>query len=603
MTNLLLFKPIKHFIDLLQIFQGVHRIPKDSLQSRYYFNHILAVVGGIVMQRITRAAGYPCTLHGKVFDRVPMRSGPCNVTRRIGFIPRRSLANYHTYIVSYPRRRSYGFTRTCALASERDCSGLGVIFRVKKSVEYGEHVRLVGSCTYLGEWNVGKSKGDMVWSEGDVWEVLVPLAECQKEFAWKCVVLNAQGDALWEEGDNHVLNISSNGGIVDGSTVTIEWGESVPKVSVGSALHEVGDEDESKAEGSMPVAPDVFEKPMSEKWSGDDIVFMQSNEHRRDRAGVWNTDGLEGAALAYVKGDRDAGSWLGKLELAKTIIVDKKVNMRPSLDTLAHSFVYLTWVSNGSIPCVDSGGHQRPNRHATLSQLIFRSLEWVVGERQGTADALFARRMHTRIPSFTDEFMQSTPLTRIRDIAHRNDIPQDLKREIKHTIQNKLHRNAGPEDLAATEALLERIMSKREDYSGDFISELQLFLKELRDFFNAGSLEDALRGLEPSLDDDANRLIENFILAKRKVDSMSAWDDNTVMDCMHAVTTVRALLSSGLSAGLRNDAPDRALVMRQKWRLSEIRAEDYVFMLLSRFINNLEDKVGFLSFFCVRNEY
>jgi hypothetical protein len=30
-----------------------------------------------------------------------------------------------------------------------------------------------------------------------------------------------------------------------------------------------------------------------------------------------------------------------------------------------------------------------------------------------------------------------------RDIAHRNDIPQDLKNEIKHTLQNKLHRSAG----------------------------------------------------------------------------------------------------------------------------------------------------------------
>jgi hypothetical protein len=29
------------------------------------------------------------------------------------------------------------------------------------------------------------------------------------------------------------------------------------------------------------------------------------------------------------------------------------------------------------------------------------------------------------------------------DIAHRNDIPKDLKDEIKHTLQNKLHRNAG----------------------------------------------------------------------------------------------------------------------------------------------------------------
>ncbi len=30
-----------------------------------------------------------------------------------------------------------------------------------------------------------------------------------------------------------------------------------------------------------------------------------------------------------------------------------------------------------------------------------------------------------------------------RDIAHRNDIPQDLKQEIKHTLQNKIHRSAG----------------------------------------------------------------------------------------------------------------------------------------------------------------
>eukprot|EP00889_Picochlorum_renovo_P003611 jgi/Picre1/30641/NNA_006002.t1 len=439
--------------------------------------------------------------------------------------------------------KAYRFPIVGALASERDGSGLGVIFRVKKSVKYGEHVRLVGSSRYLGTWNVGRVKVTWCGVKGMFGR-------------FQCLLKSVRR--------------SLNGNVF-------------PSQEVRQA---------EETESSIPAAPDMFEKPMSEKWSGDDIVFMQSNEHRRDRAGVWNTEGLEGAALAYVNGDRDAGSWLGKLELAKTIIVDKKVNMRPSIDTLAYSFVYLTWVSNGSIPCVDSGGHRRPNHHAKLSQLIFRSLEWVIGERQGTADALFARRMHTRIPSFTDEFMQSTPLTRIRDIAHRNDIPQDLKREIKHTIQNKLHRNAGPEDLAATEALLGRIMSKRDEYSADFISELQLFLKELRDFFNAGSLEDALLGLGPSLDEDANRLIGNFISAKKKVDSMSVWDDNTVMDCMHAVTTVRAVLSSGLSAGLRNDAPDRALVMRQKWRLSEIRAEDYIFMLLSRFINNLEDKGG-----------
>lgn len=38
-----------------------------------------------------------------------------------------------------------------------------------------------------------------------------------------------------------------------------------------------------------------------------------------------------------------------------------------------------------------------------------------------------------------------------------NDIPKDLKAEIKHTLQNKLHRNAGPEDLHTTEAMLARV--------------------------------------------------------------------------------------------------------------------------------------------------
>jgi phosphoglucan,water dikinase len=59
------------------------------------------------------------------------------------------------------------------------------------------------------------------------------------------------------------------------------------------------------------------------------------------------------------------------------------------------------------------------------------------------ASVMAARRMHARLPSISGEFRQSVPLTRIRDIAHRNDIPQDVKQEIKHTLQNKLHRSAG----------------------------------------------------------------------------------------------------------------------------------------------------------------
>ena len=46
-----------------------------------------------------------------------------------------------------------------------------------------------------------------------------------------------------------------------------------------------------------------------------------------------------------------------------------------------------------------------------------------------------------------------------------------------------------------------------------------------------------------------------------------------MVEVLHAVTSVRAVLVNGLSSGLRNDAPDRAIAMRQKcvgvvWRSS-----------------------------------
>jgi hypothetical protein len=46
---------------------------------------------------------------------------------------------------------------------------------------------------------------------------------------------------------------------------------------------------------------------------------------------------------------------------------------------------------------------------------------------------------------------------------------QDLKQEIKHTLQNKLHRNAGPEDLVAAEAMLQRILGEHTGLYGSLV--------------------------------------------------------------------------------------------------------------------------------------
>lgn len=61
-----------------------------------------------------------------------------------------------------------------------------------------------------------------------------------------------------------------------------------------------------------------------------------------------------------------------------------------------------------------------------------------------------------------------------------------FQQEIKHTIQNKLHRCAGPEDLIATAAMLERITKKPGEYNEAFVEQFKIFHHELKDFFNAG---------------------------------------------------------------------------------------------------------------------
>lgn len=64
-----------------------------------------------------------------------------------------------------------------------------------------------------------------------------------------------------------------------------------------------------------------------------------------------------------------------------------------------------------------------------------------------------------------------------------------FQQEIKHTIQNKLHRNAGPEDLVATEAMLARITKNPGEYSEAFVEQFKIFHHELKDFFNAGRFD------------------------------------------------------------------------------------------------------------------
>lgn len=467
--------------------------------------------------------------------------------------------------------------------------------RLDHQVRFGEHVAVIGSVDELGKW---KDPVKMEWSpEG--WVRVVELSGGEK-VEFKFLVSGGGKDrVVWESGGNRVLNLPGHGGF----ELVCHWNKTAEGGDLsGTAILE-DEEAESvgvEVEEGDPVAVEAGTTSFVEQWQGREISFMRSNEHgSRESGRRWDTEGLDGVALKVVEGDQSARNWWRKLEFIRELLVEN-LDQDNRLEALIYSAVYLKWINTGQIPCFEDGGHHRPSRHAEISRLIFRELERIYyGKFASPQELLVIRKIHPCLPSFKSEFTASVPLTRIRDIAHRNDIPHDLKQEIKHTIQNKLHRCAGPEDLIATEAMLSRITKTPGEYNEAFVDQFKIFYRELKDFFNAGSLTEQLESIRESLDEQNVNALAQFLESKKSLEKLqdpnSFAEDSAVellMKTLQSLTSLRALIVKGLESGIRNDAPDASVAMRQKWRLCEIGLEDYSFVLLSRFLNALDSLGG-----------
>ncbi|KAJ4954682.1 hypothetical protein NE237_011465 [Protea cynaroides] len=461
--------------------------------------------------------------------------------------------------------------------------------RLDHQVQFGEHLAMLGSAKEFGSW---KKKVKMNWTENG-WVCEVELKGDQSvEFKFMIVGKNKES-LVWESGDNRVFKLPREGAFemlchwnMTGEIVNLLPWDAVDGVEEGG-----GTSNNGSAIVDSASASEGERSPFVEQWQGKAVSFMRSNEHRdREAERTWDTEGLEGLALKFVEGDRSARNWWQKLEVVRELLVDNG----DRLGALIYAAIYLKWINTGQIPCFEGGGHHRPNKHAEISRLIFRELERIsYSEDASPQEVLVIRKIHPCLPSFKSEFTASVPLTRIRDIAHRNDIPHDLKQEIKHTIQNKLHRNAGPEDLIATEVMLARITRNPGEYNDAFVEQFKIFYYELKDFFNAGSLAEQLESIMVSMDGQSLSALTSFLECKKSLDNLSKDAGiDLLMKTLQSLATLRAVLSKGLESGLRNDAPDNAIAMRQKWRLCEIGLEDYSFILLSRFFNALEAMGG-----------
>jgi phosphoglucan, water dikinase len=260
-------------------------------------------------------------------------------------------------------------------------------------------------------------------------------------------------------------------------------------------------------------------------------------------------------------------SWREKLEWVYRRLAHPASPL--TLEQLVDVSIYLRFLSSGQIPCVEDGRHFRPAHHARLSQQIQERLA-----RLSAPDlAVVVRRIYPWLPSSSANFQRPEPLTRIRDIAHRNDIPSELKHEIKHTLQNKLHRCAGPEDLGTSAAILERITRPGASYSPEFVQQFILFHEELKEFFNARSLESLLESVRSHIGAPDAELVTVFLEHKRGGTFASE------LATLAALTTLRSALLGRLAQG--------RVAWCQELVLAEIALEDYAFVLLSRMQNDL----------------
>ncbi len=274
-----------------------------------------------------------------------------------------------------------------------------------------------------------------------------------------------------------------------------------------------------------------------------------------------------------VAADRQFHSWRKKLGWIHELLTDKTFDI--DNEKLAFLAIYLRFVGTGEVSTGEDGGHYRPSHHARMSRHIHEQLSRITSAE----NAFIIRKIYPWLPSFGSTFMRAEPLTLIRDIAHRDDIPNELKQEIKPALQNKLHRSAGPEDLLTSARLLERIIASEASYSPSFIKEFKRFHEELREFFNTRSLEEQLGAIGHKVDEKEKVLIRTFLEEKKRAET-----PEQLIAVFELLTELRSRFGERILEKSDSEV--------QELQIADIRLEDFSFVLMSRFVNSLTSMNG-----------
>jgi phosphoglucan,water dikinase len=328
----------------------------------------------------------------------------------------------------------------------------------------------------------------------------------------------------------------------------------------GRARHLPGRRPGAKMSSQLPAAKSAPALPVAHPGPGD-----KATPSAAPGAGAQAHVG-PGLADKLVAADQRTRSWREKLEAVSQLMSNRSAIL--GSDELVDLAIYLQFLAAGQVGCTEDGRHFRPAHHSRMACGIYQALSRV----QTNENTFILRKIYPSLPSFAAEFQRAEPLTRIRDIAHRNDIDSELKREIKTTLQNKLHRCAGPEDLATSNALLQRITARGASYPTDFVEQFRTFHEELSEFFSAHSLERRLASLEDLADQKQAELIDSFLQKKAGTSPADR------LGTLATLTQLRQALAQERSA----DAGPNA----QAFMLADIALENFAFVLVSQIIND-----------------
>ena len=469
-----------------------------------------------------------------------------------------------------------------------------------KNTVFGENVSLLGNQTQLGNWDTNKS----VELKTDkhifpLWESNPISFNNNSNLEYKYIISNKNSHSIkWESFQgNRQLNLSNLNKdgeyIINDGEFSSNINPKITKInSNNTKITEKKNKNKNNINKKEPYKTNINNNSQNQNMSNiDEYVQSRRDEIKNiEIKNDYNTQNITNKKIPLeiqnfinilIQKNSQENTWREKLSFTCELI-----NANDSNDQIISLIAtYLYFVNSGQIKCSEDGTHFRPNHSAKHAFNIFKKLYKKIFSNSEKINensfSIVARSILRNLPSFDEQFMVQVPLTRIRDIAHRSDIPHDLKQEIKHKLQNKLHRNASPDDLIVCEYFINKI--KDSNYSEEFKNQFFIFYDELKEFFNSSGLEKILTKFKDISQENSNKT-ENII---------NIIKSNDLIKKIELITDFRkSVCYKIIKDEVLNQEENIQKTLLQTTSNLDIELENKLFVIISEYINKLTQNIN-----------